>query len=267
MKKIRLLVLSDTHCGSVFGLTPKNVYELEGGPDSLATRTAEERKRCWDWFSAAIDRMRPINRLVLNGDMVEGQATRQGGLELLVTDPQEQVAIARRIVEYVHCDNVAITAGTAYHTGIDTDWERLLADAVGAKLGGHEYYTINGVTFDLKHHVGTSQIPTGRATALAHEQVWNALWGATNEFPDADVIVRSHVHYHVAVTNIVRGKVSMTTPALQTPGSRYGVRRMRGLVDYGFIVFDIYQNGEMSFSPVLWQGAETAWAQLPIDWS
>lgn len=267
MKHKRLLVLSDTHCGSVFGLTPHNMFAVEAANDLLVTRTADERKACWKWFESAIKEIRPIDRLVLNGDLIEGPATKQQSLELLAVDPQEQIRIAERVVEFVGCKDIAVIAGTAYHTGDGTDYERLVADKFGVKFGGHEYYDIDDVCFSFKHHIGGSQSPMGRSTPLVKELVWALQWSLTEEFPDADVVVRSHVHYHVAVANAVRNKLAMTTPALQTPGSRFGVRRMSGIVDYGFVYFDIYPDGTYSWQPVLWQGQETAWAQLPIDWS
>jgi len=267
MKKTRLLIISDTHCGSVFGLTPNNVFEIEPGEDLLVTRTADERKRCWNWFVNAIEEIRPIHRLVLNGDMVEGSGSKQEGLELLAKDPKEQINIAKRVVEFIGCKDMAVVAGTAYHTGKDTDWERLLCDATGAKFGGQEYYSINGVNFSFKHHISGSQTPIGRGTPLAREAVWNLLWAARGEFPACDILVRSHVHYHTYFGTGMPPKITMTTPGLQTPGSRYGVRRMSGVVDYGFVYFDIYADGSWVYQPVIWSGAETAWAQLPIDWS
>jgi hypothetical protein len=267
MKKLRLLVLSDTHCGSVFGLTPNNIFNVEPGDDLLVTATAQERKACWAWFVGAIDAIRPIHRLVLNGDMVEGAASRQQGLELLAKDPMEQIRIAKRIVEFVDCPEVAVIAGTAYHTGQDTDWERLLCDETGGKFGGQDYYSLNGVNFSFKHYIGGSQTPIGRGTPLAREGVWNQMWAAREEFPACQILVRSHVHYHTYFGTGAPCQITMTTPGLQTPGSRYGVRRMSGVVDYGFVYFDVYQDGSWQFEPVIWSGAETAWAQLPIDWS
>lgn len=267
MESTRLVVLSDTHCGSVFGLTPDGVFDIGESDELLVARTAGERKKCWQWFSKAIDSLKPIDRLVLNGDMVEGDANRQAGLELLTTDPLEQIKIAQRVVEFVGCKQVAITAGTAYHTGTNTDYERLLADATGGKLGGHDYYNVNGLVLSIKHHVGGSQTPVGRATALTREAVWNVLWADRGEFPRANVLIRSHVHYHTAFSGYPINTLSMTTPCLQTPGSRFGARRCSGVVDYGFVVFDINKDGTYSWSPLVWSGADTAWAQVPINWS
>ena len=66
----------------------------------------------------------------------------------------------------------------------------------------------------------------------------NGLWAARGEYPLADVIIRSHVHYH----NFCGGSdwLAMTTPALQGYGSKYGARRCTGLVDVGMVHFDIW---------------------------
>ena len=199
MTKQRLLILSDLHCGSVYGLTPTGWWNTESAEpenDALAVRTAPERKACWEWFSREIKSLGKINKLVLNGDAIEGKAKRQEGLELLTADEGEQVKMAKRVIDFVGADEAAAIYGTAYHTGMGVDWERFLGDSLAFPIGGQDYYKINGTTFDFKHHLSSSSVPHGRHTPLSREKLWNLLWAAKGEFPLADVLIRSHVHYH-----------------------------------------------------------------------
>ena len=267
MPKQRLVILSDLHCGSVYGLTPTgwlSVESSEPGNNALMVRTAPERRACWDWFSREIKSLGKINKLVLNGDAIEGKALRQGGLELLTSDEGEQVGIAKRVIEFVNADEVAAIYGTAYHTGMGVDWENFLGDKLAFPVGGQDYYKINGKTFDFKHHLSSSSVPHGRHTPLSREMLWNILWAAKGEFPLADVLIRSHVHYHVVAGGT--DWLAMSTPALQSPGTRYGGRRMAGIVDYGFVVFDVAANGDYSYQAHLLHGANAPWAQTAVEW-
>ena len=127
---------------------------------------------------------------------------------------------------------------TPYHTGQLEDWEDAVARDVGAeKIGGEDVIDVNGLIINYRHHVGRSTIPHGRFTPVAKEMLWNLLWAERDEYPKADVLIRSHVHYHVYCGS--PGWLAMTTPALQGYGTKYGGRRMSGTVDIGMVVFDV----------------------------
>ena len=66
----------------------------------------------------------------------------------------------------------------------------------------------------------------------------------------ANVIIRSHVHYHEFSGNPTH--IAMTTPALQGWGSKYGERQCSGIVDIGLVQFDISE-GEYSWKCHLFQ--------------
>jgi hypothetical protein len=134
---------------------------------------------------------------------------------------------------------------TPYHTGQEEDWEDVLAREVGAKIGAHEWVDINGLVFDVKHHVGSSQIPHGRHTAVARERLWSQLWAEREQTPKADVIIRSHVHYFDYCGG--RDWLAMTTPALQGLGTKFGARRCSGTVDFGLLSFDVASRDEWSW--------------------
>ena len=73
--------------------------------------------------------------------------------------------------------------------------------------------------------------------------MWNKMWHAEHERqPNADVIIRAHVHYHNYCGG--DGWLAMTLPALQGYGSNFGARECEGIVDIGMVKFDVYENGE-----------------------
>jgi hypothetical protein len=106
---------------------------------------------------------------------------------------------------------------------------------------------VNGVKFDVKHKVGSSGIPHGRHTATAKADNWNAIWADEDMQPRCDVFIRSHVHYFQYSGN--SSKLRMTLPALQAAATEYGARQCEGYVDFGFVVFTIYEDGSYEWEP------------------
>ena len=140
---------------------------------------------------------------------------------------------------------------TPYHTSTDgDDWENIIKDSAQIdKIGAHEWINVNGLIFDIKHHIGSSSVPYGRHTAISKEALWNELWALTNMQPRADVIIRSHVHYftHCGTS----GKLCMTLPALQGLGSKFGAKLCSGLVDWGVVLFEITSKTDYNWYPII----------------
>lgn len=241
----RIAVVSDFHCGHAVGLTPPDWHS-----DSNKKLTSV-RKECWDFFEENVGKHGPFDVVIDNGDNIDGKGSRSEGVELIVPDRNVQVDMAVACLS-VLCGSktqLVMTYGTDYHTGSGEDFEKQIADKrLTDCIGNVAHIQVEGVTFEAKHHVGGSQVPHTRHTAIARDRLWNLLWAERGVSPKADVIIRSHVHYY----NITGGSdwLAMTTPALQGFGSRFGSRRMSGLVDFGFIVFTVDQ-GRYTWQPVL----------------
>lgn len=231
-KSKRLVVVSDFHCGHEVGLTPP-----KWNPEYEADHLTEYRSYMWDAYSRTIEQLQPIDILVANGDLIDGRGERAGSVELIVLDRALQVKMAIKCIELAKAKKIYITRGTDYHTGYEENWENLIADAVGAEIGDIKNVDVNGLLFNFRHHIGGSQTPLGRTTPLAKEAVWNALWHVRKGFPLANVIVRSHVHYHAYAGG--PEWLAMTTPGLQGYGTRYGERRLSGEIDFGLVAFDV----------------------------
>lgn len=141
-----------------------------------------------------------------------------------------------------------MVAGTPYHSGVSEDFERIICDKVHAlKFGRHDWISVDGLVFDYRHFVSGSQIPHGRHTAVARERLWNVLWAESGAYPKSDVVIRSHVHYLSFAG--AAGWLGMTTPALQGLGTKYGAGQMSGLVNFGFVHFDVIGKDDYSWCP------------------
>jgi len=238
----KIAVLSDFHCGHRVGLTPTG-WLPEKDENGEIPLWAQINKAHWTWYAREIARNGPYDIIFVNGDLVDGKGKKSGSTELLAPDMEDQADMATKIIRMVpktkNC-KIVITRGTPYHVSSSDgeDWENVIAERVGATVTDHAWIEVEGIVFDLKHHpAGSSGLPHGRHTGVAKDRLWNQILAAEGEQTKADVVIRSHVHYH----NFAGGPdwIAMTTPALQGAGSKFGARRCSGKVDFGFITFTV----------------------------
>lgn len=214
------------------------------------------RRTIWDWYQETLDSLGRIDILLVNGDIIDGQGQKSGGTELITVDQLDQIEMAIDCIQAANAKKIVMTYGTQFHTGVDVDFEKAAASRLSRceKIGGEDTYEINGWMVNARHHVGRSSIPHGRFTPLAREQLGNMMWAAREEYPSADVIIRSHVHYFIFCGGAdPQPWLAVTVPALQGYGGKYGTRRMTGTVDIGMVVFDFPMKGEANYTwtPIL----------------
>jgi len=241
------VILSDLHCGALTGLTPPH-WQCKG--DGWRKKVRDVQRQCWNWFDGKMNDLNGLDFIMCNGDAVDGTGFRSGGSEQLTTDTNVQAEMASWILQrYMDKKTeLLMTYGTPYHTGSVSDVESLIAhDCNATEIGGQVFADVDGVVFDLKHKVGSSGIPHGRAGSIKKAALWNNVWANADEQPRADVLVRSHVHYHQSCYDPDFGW-QMTTPCLQGFGSKYGSRQCEGRVHFGFIYVEC-DGGEFSHTP------------------
>jgi hypothetical protein len=245
----RVVVISDFHCGHEFGLTPP-AFSPKADYDE-AMKEHGYRMTLWDWYAQTIGNLRPIDYLIVNGDCVSGPNKKWGSRQTIVVDRNIQVDMAVACIAEAKARNIYMTYGTPYHTGEWEDAEYSIAQDVGArKIGAQDTLTVDGVVFNYRHHIGSSQAPYSRHTAIARERIWNLLWAEKGQIK-ADVVIRSHVHYFGFVGG--EGWIAFTTPALQGLGDYYGSRMVSGTVDFGLLSFDV-RDGVFGWRPHLLDG-------------
>lgn len=222
-----IVFVSDTHCGSVFGLTPPAYYEADDA-------RREMQEEAWKAYVSIVNKWRNPDVLVCNGDLIEGTQKLQGGAELTNPDRNIQTEMGVKCLSMFHAKKVLMTYGSKYHVGEGAeDFEYNAAHDLGAEIGGRLYFELEGVVFDCRHKVGLSGIPHGRATSLIKEMMWNLIKESTEAGPKVRVVVRSHVHYHIWIEQ--GDRVMFTTPALQLSRGRYGSRECVGETHWGAV--------------------------------
>uniref|UniRef100_A0A6M3XVY7 Calcineurin-like phosphoesterase n=1 Tax=viral metagenome TaxID=1070528 RepID=A0A6M3XVY7_9ZZZZ len=242
----RIVFGADPHCGHRVGLTPP-LYQ-SAFKEKKSAKYLKIRKECWNFIGDEVEKLKPIDLLALAGDLIEGPGGRSGGTELLTTSIKEQRDISVEAIRFFEARNIIISRGTAYHVSPDgQDAEDDIAEILGAKIGDHEFFDVNGVTFDMKHHLGGTSIPHGKSTAISKEQLWNLIWADYDAQKRADVVLRAHNHYYSY--NGDDTWLGINLPALQAMGSKYGARRCSNLVKFGFVHFDVFEDGSFTWMP------------------
>lgn len=237
----RILVISDTHCGSQVGLTPP------------AWQTSTTHGLVWDKYVEIVKSLAPIHTIVVNGDTIDGQGYKSAGIDLITTDPYIQQEMAAQVIEVARAKNLVILAGTAAHTGVNglsLDIDRGVLD-IAKNLAKNRYKSakyylqcdlhVDNIIINFRHFTGARGNPTTRRSTGVLDQVWEEIRVAKGRKERcADILVRSHVHYHVYsgdTDNLV-----VITPALQLEGSKYAAKLCNGITDWGVVYFDI--NGD-----------------------
>jgi hypothetical protein len=241
----RVLCTGDWHCGHVVGLTPDDWQHQEAG-DKYHDKYAKIQKQMWDWWKENIALFQPIDRLIINGDLIEGKGLRSGGTELITSDRIQQAKIAAQIIELINPAEIAITFGTPAHAGTDEDMEEIVSTVLGVSIESHLEREIEGVRIDARHYIGSSSIPHGRFTPLAREDLWRLIWADRSEKFAPHVILRSHVHYFGFCGN--EFATMFTLPCMQGLGSKFGSRLCSGTVSLGFLIIDC-EDGKFTWQP------------------
>jgi hypothetical protein len=250
----RVIVIGDTHCGHRVGLTTPS-YQLKPKEKSSTkeNKWLAIQEETWGLFDKTLRKLAPFHIVLDLGDMIDGKGKKSGGTELIKTSQEDQVDMAVEV--RTHMRTVCRTRklkfygvyGTPYHGGYaGEDWENQVADKAGyEKIGSHEWVSVSGVVFDLKHKVGRSDAAEyTRHTAPARAAAWNGVWHQRGYQPLAEIVLRAHVHYYTISGNATR--TVFTLPALQAMGTKFGARQCEGPVDWGFMHFDIEDNGTVS---------------------
>jgi hypothetical protein len=243
----RLLVISDSHTGSLTGLTPPK------------WQTNDLHKKCWTNYTEILAKLKPIDILIANGDLING--SRAGDADVLTADINEQQEMAAEIIDTVDANSIFITSGTDAHTGFDgaaLELERQIVDKIKVRaMNRQKIYKPDDIKYDIlyninvenvrinsRHYTGPKGMFAGRAATGSADAAWNAIRAALDGEKLANIIIRSHVHYFNQYDNLYQFVV--TTPGLQLPGSRYALKKCSGIVHWGVVYFDL-EDGHFTF--------------------
>lgn len=209
-----VLVVSDLHCGSIFGMLPPNFLS---SADVVVNQNPLQKYTwdCWVDLCKRVGDIPEICAVVVNGDAVDGGQRMQNGSELCLPLIADQASAAYECLRFLK-DHVKpkvpfyFVQGTEYHDAkagreLETVAERLGAKPYGSLVNGTGKFSrefldleIDGVVLNFAHGIGVAG-GFYRATAVDREGIWSALAGKEGKAPKADAVIRSHCHFFVHV--------------------------------------------------------------------
>jgi len=145
-------IFADLHCGHLAGLAPPAWFVSAGNRKGKAILKLQQDM--WRAFKAMLKPVKELDLAIWNADLIDGRGERSGSTELIAIDRQDQVEMAITVIKNVPAKAHLFTRGTAYHTGGAEDWENLIASAYGGDIHDHQWADVNGLVFDVKHHIG-----------------------------------------------------------------------------------------------------------------
>lgn len=233
---IKILMLSDLHCGHITGLTP----------DEFASDiTGATSRPMWKWFCDTNKEIGKVDILVANGDLVEGEGKAET-IGHLTTDIKKQADIAATCLEIPRGKHRYLAYGTPFHTVGSTNYELMVADRLGCPIYDELLLKVGKWKFNIRHVSGRSDIPYGQGTPLYKEVIRDLIRAIDEERESADFIVRAHVHYYAKIE--IKRKMAISLPCLQLPENVYGRKVKAMYYDIGMVLFTI-MNDNVSITP------------------
>lgn len=244
-------VVSDLHCGSIYGLLPPGFHDFKGKECRL-NAGQEYLWECWIDFAKRAQAHKP-DFVIINGDVIDGPQKKNHGSELDLPAHRDQqlaaVQVLKELRNRLPKAKFYFTQGTPYHVGHFGGAEESIATALEAEQYqsiGTGYLcreilwlAVEGVVIEAAHHISVSS-GFYRLTALDREMQWSALTGkdATKGVPKVDLVVRSHVHYFSKAEHA--SKQGVTTPCWQLQ-TRYMRKNStsRMLPDIGGLLLEV----------------------------
>jgi hypothetical protein len=195
---------SDQHAASDYGLWhPDAPRDSEGGRVVLNVYQSYLWE-CWQHLNEiALPQMCGTmeRNVFLGGDTVDGVEERSACLS---DDETIQVNGAVMVLSILTKGvQVRGVSGTAFHAGKSAKWDNAVMKNLGAipdeagRYARWQCFTqVDGVTFDLAHHIGGSYVPASRMTPLVREYIDVATSNYESDWVDAEWVLRGHSHMY-----------------------------------------------------------------------
>lgn len=249
MKKI--LVVSDLHCGSIYGLLPSGFERVD-----KAGRLYTQRRALWEAWQHMAQATKGADIVVVNGDLVDGKQEAQRQTEMNLSTIEEQVDAATICLQQLRPAKGAMwyfVQGTEFHDQKGCPAVEQIAQRFGAQVpfpannngaGLYSWEILDlevepGVILNIQHGTATGQ-GFYRATPYDREMIFSALAGKEHSMPKADCVIRSHAHFFIHLEHASKHSVGVPCWQLQTRFMRKN-SAYRMLPDIGAVV--IYADG------------------------
>ena len=242
---MKILIVSDTHVGSMSGLMPPKVKLYHpAGEKAFAVATTNQLKLYKAW-EQMVDDVGGVDMVFHLGDVVDGKQPKEEGMGLWSTRIKDQVDAAVQLLKMVKFrgkPEYVLAEGTPYHTDRNPNADRLVAEELGC--GGNHYgpevrIDIDGYKIHMAHKIGVSTAAY-RSTAMNRELVMDQMT-ASLKGTTYDLILRGHCHYYVEVGGFrARGR---TVPCWQFRTSYMAALGLGVQPELGYLVLSDEEGG------------------------
>jgi hypothetical protein len=207
------IVVTDTHCGSRYGICPESVV-ISGDKQGVTFGEGDThglnpmQKYLWDCWQHAWDIWLPqeigdLQRVVWDlGDSIEG--VHHGGSSLVSPEASDHAAgaIALKKERYAGAVKRIMISGTEAHAGKAGEGDNGVAEKVGAEpdpLTGRfarweAWESVDGVLVHAAHHIRGSYVPSSDMTPLVGEYLEMSDACTAYGWPMPRIILRGHSH-------------------------------------------------------------------------
>jgi hypothetical protein len=202
-----VLVVSDMHVGSAYGLLPYGFVGSTGVELNLNIGQ-EYLWECWKHFIQDVPLR--VDALIVNGDAIDGQNVKEQGRHLCEVDPEFQAEGAAILLQPLlqrvtpgesGIRHIYVGRGSRYHSGSGAGDAEFFAAMVHARRGPDGRHTrpwthlvVEDTLFDFAHHQSTTihyrSMPLEREIGFFLERAGRM----RQPVPERVVIVRSHTH-------------------------------------------------------------------------
>lgn len=248
----RGVVISDTHCGSFYGLLPPGFVTFEG-VEKIINPGQQYLWECWLDFANRVEAFEP-HFVIVNGDVIDGLQFKSHGAELSLHNWKDQRDAAIKTLKVLRSVTRKakwyFTQGTPYHTGHFGEAEEDIAEA----MAGVPYSSFG--TGKLCREVLKLEVESGFHLLAAHHVSLASVYTTTPLLKESrasrgaeQLHIRSHGHHCTEVMEDGVRTVMSPCWQLQTRYARKGGPQ-RLIPDIGGLFIEINQ------------GRSTVWPKL-----
>jgi hypothetical protein len=236
----QILVLSDLHVGSSYGLLPPEFLDTQGNIHQQNIGQAY----LWECFQKMLNRVanRPISTVVINGDVLDGAQKKSNGAPLTLHRLADQREAAVSVLQYVKdkfpTANWYFVTGTPYHEEA-SEVAQLAYVLTGEKTDVRQTLTLKvGECIIRFHHEIAYSSGFAKGAGLEKEIIAGLLAAADHGWRDADCEIRSHCHYFRYLGR--RNKLCIVSPCWQLRSDFMGRRSpVANVPDIGAVVLHV----------------------------
>jgi len=238
----RILILSDLHVGSLWGLWPQDFTSLDTRTgDRLSYVTNKTQDLLYEHWMKMLRYIyeNKVECILFNGDICDGDQWMTKCKGLVTANLKVQSDACVELINTLPKVPKYFTLGTKYHSIEDRPLEEYIAEKVGGVYGDDLIVNAGGLRIHMAHAIPNSGSSWQYwTTALARDLLLYSLHDSEEKYGKIDVAVRSHRHNFCEAS--FGSQMGIVTPCWQTR-TIYAVQK--DLVtppDIGWIILEVY---------------------------